>query len=263
MQIEKYPRTPHVEGSRLQPGDEDLDAVPFATLRARHLVVEEKIDGANAAVSFSEEGVLRLQSRGHFLTGGRREKHFAMLKTWATTYARPLHERLGARYVMYGEWCFAKHTIFYDALPHYFLEFDVLDRRTGVFLSTRARHALLAGLEVAHVPVVGEGTFRSLDALVALVRPSLFKTPSWREHLRAAASALGVDVERVVRETDPSDESEGLYLKWEEDGVVRGRYKYIRASFLTSVVDSGSHWLSRPIVPNRLANGATPFGAAP
>ena len=28
--IHKYPRTPHLEGSRLQPGDEDLDAVPLA-----------------------------------------------------------------------------------------------------------------------------------------------------------------------------------------------------------------------------------------
>jgi hypothetical protein len=33
------------------------------------------------------------------------------------------------------------------------------------------------------------------------------------------------------------------------------RYKWIRASFLTAVVDSGSHWLSRPIVPNQLAEG--------
>ena len=26
----KYPRTPHIEGSRLQPGDEDLSKIPFA-----------------------------------------------------------------------------------------------------------------------------------------------------------------------------------------------------------------------------------------
>ena len=27
--IRKYPRTPHLEGSRLQPGDEDLSQIPF------------------------------------------------------------------------------------------------------------------------------------------------------------------------------------------------------------------------------------------
>lgn len=29
----KYPRTPHLEGSRLQAGDEDLAQVPVAALR--------------------------------------------------------------------------------------------------------------------------------------------------------------------------------------------------------------------------------------
>ena len=71
----------------------------------------------------------------------------------------------------------------------------------------------------------------------------------------AEAAERGLEVERCVRETDPSHEAEGLYLKWEEDGVVKGRYKWIRASFLTAVQDSGSHWLDRPIVPNRLAPG--------
>ena len=51
--IQKYPRTRHIEGSRLQPGDEDLEAVPFRDIAGRHLVVEEKIDGANCGISFS------------------------------------------------------------------------------------------------------------------------------------------------------------------------------------------------------------------
>jgi hypothetical protein len=53
---------------------------------------------------------------------------------------------------------------------------------------------------------------------------------------------------------------EGLYVKVEEGGEVRARYKLIRASFLTTVVDSGGHWLDRPIVPNRLAAGVDLFG---
>ena len=68
--LKKYPRTPHLEGSRLQPGDEDLSQVPFSYIKGKHLVVEEKIDGANTAISFSEDGELLLQSRGHYLTGG-------------------------------------------------------------------------------------------------------------------------------------------------------------------------------------------------
>ena len=60
--IRKYPRTQHIEGSRLQPGDEDLDAAPFARIAGRHLVVEEKVDGANCGISFSPSGDLLLQS---------------------------------------------------------------------------------------------------------------------------------------------------------------------------------------------------------
>lgn len=248
----KYPRTRHIEGSRLGPGDEDLEAAPFADIAGRFLVVEEKMDGANSAISFDADGRLWMQSRGHFLTGGAREKHFDALKPWAHANADALRERLGARYVMYGEWLFAKHTVYYDALPHHFLEFDVLDTEEQVFLSTARRRELLAGTPVSSVPVLAERSFRRLDELVALVGPSTMKTPSWRTHLEETARSKELDVERVLRETDPSDEMEGLYLKVEENGQVVARYKWVRKSFLTSVVDSGSHWLARPIVPNRV-----------
>lgn len=78
--IIKYPRTPHIQGSRLQPGEEDLRQRSFSDIAGHHVVLEEKIDGANTAVSFTDEGKLRLQSRGHFLTGGYRERHYDLLK---------------------------------------------------------------------------------------------------------------------------------------------------------------------------------------
>src|SRR5262245_44508458 len=121
--IHKYPRTQHLEGSRLQPGDEDAASVPFAAVRGRFLVVEEKLDGANAGIRFDAAGRLWLQSRGHFLTGGAREKHFNLFKQWANAHTNALWKVLGERYAVYGEWLYAKHTIFYDRLPHYFLEF--------------------------------------------------------------------------------------------------------------------------------------------
>ena len=254
-QIHKYPRTRHLEGSRLQPGDEDLSAVPWREIEGLELVVEEKLDGANAGISFGPGGELRLQSRGHYLTGGHREKHFALLKTWASRHQARLHEALGERYVMFGEWVYAKHTIFYDLLPHYFFEFDLLDRADGEFLSTERRRALLAGLPVVSVPVLLAGRLRSLDDLRSLVAPSLYKSSTWKPCLRQVAAQGGLDPDRIEAETDPSELSEGLYVKAEADGRVVGRYKYVRASFLTAVLDSGSHWLSRPVVPNQLAPG--------
>jgi hypothetical protein len=141
------------------------------------------------------------------------------------------------------------------------MEFDVLDRETGTFLSTPARRELLDGAPVASVPVLREGEVRSLGELTGLVGPSLCKTPHWRDRLDSAATAQGLDVARVRAETDPSDDAEGLYVKDEADGGVVGRYKWVRASFLTSVVESGSHWLDRPIIPNELRGGADLFAA--
>ena len=83
--------------------------------------------------------------------------------------------------------------------------------------------------------------------------PSLYKSGTLAPALEEAARSRGLEPERIARETDSSDEMEGLYLKLEEDGRVLGRYKWVRASFLTTVIDSGSHWLNRPIVPNRVA----------
>jgi hypothetical protein len=260
MLMRKYPRTPRLEGSRLQPGDEDLDAVPFARITGRFLVVEEKCDGANCGLRFDADGRLWLQSRGHFLTGGEREKHFHLFKQWANTHSAALRPVLGSRYLLFGEWLYAKHTIFYDHLPHYFLEFDVLDTETGDFLSTQRRQALLTGLPIVSVPVLRTGPAHCLEELMALIGPSLYKSAAWRERLTQIAQERGLDTERVWKETDRSDAMEGLYIKVEEDGRVVERYKYIRPSFLTSVLDSGGHWLKRPIVPNQLRHGVDLFG---
>ena len=251
--IIKYPRTPHIEGSRLQPGDEDLSQVPFEEIAGRHLVIEEKIDGANSGISFGDDGELLLQSRGHFLTGGYRERHYNLMKEWARVHQQALYSVLKNRYIMYGEWMYAKHSIFYDALPHYFMEFDVYDREKELFLDTPSRRALLDGLAVCSVPVLRTGVLQKREELLALLGPSCYITPEHTQKLREYAEANGLDADRQCRETDPSTTMEGLYIKVEENGEVVRRVKFVRASFLQCVEESGTHWLNRPIVPNQLS----------
>ena len=257
--MHKYPRTRHIRGSRLQVGDHDLSAAPFDVLRGRHLVVEEKLDGANAGIGFGPGGGLRLQSRGHYLTGGPRERGFGPFKAWAATVAPTLWPRLGERYLLYGEWLYAKHTVFYDRLPHYFCEFDVLDTSEGAFLSTRRRRELLAGTPVVSVPVLYEGSIASLDALTALVGPSLYRSEVWRETLSEAAVAGGVAPERALTETDTSDLMEGLYVKVEEGDLTVDRYKWVRSGFTSALSNSGGHWMNRPLIANALADPEVPY----
>lgn len=258
MNIYKYPRTRHIEGSRLQVGD-IADDKPIKELSGKDVIVEEKLDGANSAVSFDAGGNLLLQSRGHYLTGGGRESHFALLKTWAAAQAHVLYPVLGHRFVMYGEWMYAKHTVFYDRLPHYFMEFDILDRENGVFLSTGARQSLLSGLPIMPVPVVYTGEIGSVDQLVKLTRPSLYKSTKWREALAFAAEQSGSRADKVDQQTEDSDLAEGLYLKQENNDHVEDRFKFVRADFIQAIEAADGHWQDRPILPNGLADGVNIF----
>lgn len=257
----KYPRIRHLPGSARH-GDDD--ALPWASLdelRGKVVVITEKLDGANAGVSFDAQGQLQLQSRGHVLTGGARERHFALFKAWARAHEPVLRASLGQRFVLFGEWLYARHTVFYDALPHYFVAFDLFDRDTETFLTASARVERLADVPVGGPPSLFEGPLRDRDVLGTLPGFSRCKTARWREHLRHAATEGEVaewgNADRAVSETDPSDEAEGFVVAVEEGGRVIDRAKWVRPSFVEALQRSGSHWLSRPILANRLAEGVS------
>lgn len=251
--IYKYPRTRHLEGSRKQKGDENLNNIRFQEIKGKYLVLEEKVDGANCGISFDSHGRMYLQSRGHFLNGGYGERQFDLFKQWAGMYQEQLFKLLGSRYVMYGEWMYAKHTVFYDALPHYFLEFDIYDRAQGIFLDTPSRRKLTEKLPIVSVPVLSEGVFSKQQQLLDLIGPSNYITEGNAACLQRLSQELGLDAGQQCAETDLSTMMEGLYLKIEEGGQVAARLKYVRASFQQRLLESESHWLERPIVPNQLA----------
>jgi hypothetical protein len=250
--LHRYPRTPHLEGSAAF-DDDDLRA-PFDDLVGRHLVVTEKIDGVNGAVSFSTHGRLLLQSRSRFLDHDVPQQGvYAGFVDWAVANEDLLWPVLGTRYVMFGEWLAAKHIVFYDALPAAFVELDVLDTETDTFLSTERRRALLRSLPVVGAPTLASGRFSAIPELLPFLGPSRFKTPGWREELLyAIAEAEVSDAERFVRETDPSDDMEGLYLKVEEGGIVTARAKFVRQSFRPGFLNSNATWQRTRAVKNRV-----------
>lgn len=253
MELHRYPRTPHLEGSAAF-DDDDVQA-SFAAFAGRHVVVSEKIDGVNGALSFTNQGRLLLQSRSRFLDhelplhqGG-----YAGFVEWAADNEDLLWPILGTRFVLFGEWLAAKHVVFYDALPSAFVELDVLDTATDTFLSTERRRQMLRGLPLVSAPVLGAGSFASMSELLPLLGPSRFKTPSWRDELLyAIAEAEVSDAERFVRETDPSDDMEGLYLKLEEGGIVTARAKYVRPGYRPGFSTSNAAWQRSRMVKNRV-----------
>ena len=127
---------------------------------------------------------------------------------------------------------YAKHTVFYDNLPHYFLEFDIYDRKYEKFLDTSSRHAMLSGLPVVSVPLLANASFKKLSDLTRLIKQSNYINEGHIERLEKYYLQTGDDTEKRSIETDPSTLMEGLYVKVEQDGEVVARMKYVRASFL-------------------------------
>jgi len=251
----KYPRTPHLTGSNRQGDDIALAMVAIERLDHEGLVVEEKVDGANAGIWFDSDGALRLQSRGHVLRGGPREWYFDLFKAWAAMHEPWLHERLGRRFVLFGEWLHATHTVYYDGLPSFFLQFDVFDRERDRFLTTSLRQQLLADGPVVPVAVVHTGSARAnAEALLDENGRSVYQTERWQENLDAALADLDPRAAQILRaQLASSPAREGLYFKIEDDDSVIERFKWVRPSFTQVVQDADTHWMVRPRLYNRLS----------
>lgn len=228
----KYPKTPRLK-SVLE--DDKL----LKSWRKHHTVISEKLDGANAGISFSPEGLLMLQSRGHVLTGGHRERQFELFKQWGHGNLQALYGALGDRYVLFGEWLYAKHKIFYDALPGYFVEYDVYDKEKEHFMSTERRAQLIGQLGIPPAPILHQGTFGKINSFAKYIGDSAFKTVEWKRHLES------------LEGTDDSTLMEGIYIKVEDEEKVVGRIKFPRPEF-EKIRDDNTDWLRRPIIKNLL-----------
>lgn len=220
----RFPHTPHLawlaEGTPRD--DKVLSPREQADFLANKLTLEEKIDGANLGFSVGVDGSLRVQNRGSYLIapyGGQ----FHQLGNWLVRHEDALFDSLGESLVLFGEWMAARHSLDYAALPDWFVGFDVYDRASGRFWSTRRRNALLAGLSLPVVPQYGQG------------RMTL---ASITQQLSSSTSAF--------RNGPP----EGFYLRLEDDDWLLGRAKLVQPEFVQQI---GEHWRSRMIEWNRLA----------
>src|SRR5438445_3971234 len=107
----KYPRTPHLFGSKGTDDDKHLGREESAAFIADpSLVVEEKLDGTNVGIHFTPAGRLVLQCRGHEITAGMHAQ-YDPFKQWATGMRPVLEGALGDRLLLFGEWLYARHSI--------------------------------------------------------------------------------------------------------------------------------------------------------
>lgn len=223
----RFPHTPHLAwlGAGQPRVDKVLGAAEASELLSGTVVVEEKLDGANLGFSVDEGGRLRAQNRGNYLDLEDLKSQWKPLTRWLATRHHALAEALAPDLMLFGEWCYAVHSVRYLRLSDWFLAFDIFDRAAGEFWSVDRRNGVARGLGIAVVPELGRGHFR-LDQLTKMLgRSALTDGPA-----------------------------EGLYVRREVDGRLLERAKLVRAEFVQNI---DQHWSKRHLEANQLARSAS------
>ncbi|MCB0534791.1 MAG: RNA ligase family protein [Saprospiraceae bacterium] len=221
MEFFKFPRTPHLfvlPGASIR-DDKVMSESEANAFLSQAVIVEEKVDGANVGISFDRKGDLQFQNRGNYISPGGHPQ-FEPLWEWAYKRFEKLKKHLTERYILFGEWCYLKHSIQYTQLPDWFLGFDIYDRHSKYFLSVEKRNHYLMNCEIEPVPLVFKGHTTTSTLIAIMNKPSmLYPGPL-----------------------------EGLYLRLETGGHLNQRAKLVRSEFIQSIEE---HWSKGRLVKNK------------
>jgi hypothetical protein len=104
----KYPRTPHFFGSKGTDDDKHLgESESKKFISDGSLIIEEKLDGTNVGIHFSDAREMVLQCRGHLITEGMHPQ-YDLFKQWAAVKRHDLESQLQNRFILFGEWVYLR-----------------------------------------------------------------------------------------------------------------------------------------------------------
>jgi RNA ligase len=219
MDSPKYNRTFHLPWS---PGgtSDDKIAKNVDTLLNIPLIITEKVDGSNT--SLEADGCF---ARTH--AGPPTHLSFDGLKALHST----VKHLIPKDYQIFGEWCYALHSIPYNKLPHYFLMFgmrQIADLPDFVWESWDDIEMWAQELGVATVPVLWKGIVKSEIEL---------------KHLT---------IDLSYEKSELGDLREGVVVRKADSFLNDDFSKYVMKWVRKDHVQTSDHWKSQDIIKNKL-----------
>ncbi len=133
-----------------------------------HILIQEKIDGANAAIRYSgETDEVVAQSRKNILSLSNNLRGFW---EWSQTLDKQLiKEVLGVRYILFGEWLCSHSVKYPDERYNHFYAYDVYDIAGQKYLPQDRVKEVIEQLGLIYVPVFYDGEFISWEHCTSFV----------------------------------------------------------------------------------------------
>ncbi|KAH7468653.1 uncharacterized protein KRP23_11031 [Phytophthora ramorum] len=177
-------------------------------------------------LSLSADGAIVVQNRSHVVSS-ETHRQFRDLNNFLHVHRAVLYEILHqdplfpGRFILYGEWLAATHSIAYSRLGSLFYAFDLYDRESGQFWDRSSLQELLA-VSAASCPGL-----KSIQLVPKL----------WEGRMLPPRDEL-VTMAQQRRSQFYNGPVEGVYIKWERLGRVNERSKIVRSNFMAG----DAHW---------------------
>lgn len=168
-----YPRIPHLAKSISNMTHDDI-TINHDIIFPLECWVQEKIDGANMGISWTDGPVLR--NRNHILKKGYIDKdtpaklQFRPAWNWLHKHEdeiKWISEACYSPITIYGEWLYAKHSLEYDLLPDLFIAYDIYSVEDHKFLAPNVMESLLKQTDICFVKS-NKIAVNSLDEIVKM-----------------------------------------------------------------------------------------------
>jgi ATP-dependent RNA circularization protein (DNA/RNA ligase family) len=210
----KYPRTPHLS---ISPGKSKDDKVTHSDefFVGEKVIISEKIDGSNVCMTEAE-----CFARSH--SGSPTHESFDAFKALHAEKKNLIPYGVE----LFGEWCYAMHSIYYDRLPSYFLLFAV--RKNTEWFKWDDVLEIADTLNLCTVPFFNKRIFSNITELHSAVRIHM-KEPSF----------FGEEKEGLVLRIDKT---------FSDDNFSSNVAKYVRKNH----VQTDKHWKHSEIIRNKL-----------